>query len=73
MLGRNDVIKLLGQGHWQLCQNRVHVDFKYYHSFFGFTYLFYVYMSAVAIFRHTTRGYWIPLQMVVSHHVVVGN
>jgi hypothetical protein len=23
-----------------------------------------------AVFRHSRRGHWIPLQMVVSHHVV---
>jgi hypothetical protein len=27
----------------------------------------------VAVFKHTTRGHQIPLQMVVSHHVVAGN
>ena len=27
----------------------------------------------VAVFRHTRRGHGIPLQMVVSHHVVAGN
>jgi hypothetical protein len=27
----------------------------------------------VALFRHTRRGHQIPLQMVVSHHVVAGN
>jgi hypothetical protein len=27
----------------------------------------------VAVFRHTRRGHQIPLQMVVSHHVVAGN
>jgi hypothetical protein len=26
----------------------------------------------VAVFRHTRRAHWIPLQMVVSHHVVAG-
>jgi hypothetical protein len=30
-------------------------------------------MYAVAVFRHTRRGHQIPLQMVVSHHVVAGN
>ena len=25
------------------------------------------------VFRHTRRGHWIPLQMVMSHHVVAGN
>jgi hypothetical protein len=27
----------------------------------------------VAVFRHTRRGHQIPLQMVMSHHVVAGN
>ena len=38
-----------------------------------FIYLFYVYEYTVAVFRHTRRGHRIPLQMVVSHHVVAGN
>jgi hypothetical protein len=32
-----------------------------------------VYEYTVAVFRHTRRGHHIPLQMVVSHHVVAGN
>jgi hypothetical protein len=36
-------------------------------------YLFYVYEHTVAVFRHTRRVYWIPLQMVVSHRVAAGN
>jgi len=36
-------------------------------------FLFYVYEYTVAVFRHTRRGHQIPLQMVVSHHVVAGN
>jgi hypothetical protein len=35
-------------------------------------YLFYVYQYTVTVFRHTRRGHQIPLQMVVSHHVVAG-
>ena len=27
----------------------------------------------VTLFRHTRKGHWIPLQMVVNHHVVAGN
>jgi hypothetical protein len=34
--------------------------------------LFYLCEYAVAVFRHTRREHWIPLQMVVSHHVVAG-
>jgi hypothetical protein len=36
-------------------------------------YLFYAYEYTVDTFRHTKRGHWIPLQMVVSHHVVAGD
>jgi hypothetical protein len=36
-------------------------------------YLFYLCEYTVAVFRHTRRGHQIPLQMVVSHHVVGGN
>jgi hypothetical protein len=37
-------------------------------------YLFYMYNEySVAVFRHTRRGHQVPLQMVVSHHVVAGN
>jgi hypothetical protein len=36
-------------------------------------YLFYVYEYTVAILRHTRGGHQTSLQMVVSHHVVVGN
>jgi hypothetical protein len=35
--------------------------------------LFYICEYTVAVFRHTRRGHQIPLQMVVSHHVVPGN
>jgi hypothetical protein len=35
--------------------------------------LFYVCEYTVTLFRHTRRGHWIPLQMVMSHHVVAGN
>jgi hypothetical protein len=33
---------------------------------------FILYECTVAVFRHTRRGHRIPLQMVVSYHVVVG-
>jgi hypothetical protein len=36
-------------------------------------YLFYLYEYTVVVFRHTRRGPQIPLQMVVSHHVVARN
>jgi hypothetical protein len=38
-----------------------------------FYFLFYVCEHIVAAFRRTRRGHQIPLQMVVSHHVVAGN
>jgi hypothetical protein len=31
-----------------------------------------LYEYIVALFRHTRKGCQIPLQMVVSHHVVAG-
>jgi hypothetical protein len=34
--------------------------------------LFYVYEDTVTVFRHIRRRHQIPLQMVVSHHVVAG-
>jgi hypothetical protein len=49
------------------------------HTFFFFShfkkkfYLFYICEYTVAVFRQTKRGHLIPLQMVVSHHVVAGN
>jgi hypothetical protein len=49
---------------------------RFFKRFFLKIYLFiyfYSYEYTVAIFRHTRRGHWIPLQMVVSHHVVAGN
>ena len=36
-------------------------------------YLFHVYEYTVAVFRHIRKEHQIPLQMVVSHHVVTGN
>jgi hypothetical protein len=33
----------------------------------------YVYEYTIAVFRYTRRGHQIPLQMVVSQHVVAGN
>jgi hypothetical protein len=36
-------------------------------------YFFYLYDYMVAVFRLTKRGHWIPIQMVVSHHVVAEN
>jgi hypothetical protein len=36
-------------------------------------YLFYVYEYTVAVSRHSRSWHQIPLQMVVSHHMVAGN
>jgi hypothetical protein len=36
-------------------------------------YLFYICEYTVAVFRHTRRRHQIPLQMVVTHHVLAGN
>jgi hypothetical protein len=33
----------------------------------------YLEKHTVAVFRHTRRVHQIPLQMIVSHHVVSGN
>jgi hypothetical protein len=41
-------------------------------TFFLKIYLFIICKYAVAVFRHLRRGHRIPLQMVVSHHVVAG-
>jgi len=32
-----------------------------------------IYMYIITVFRHTRRGHQIPLQMVMSHHVIAGN
>jgi hypothetical protein len=47
-------------------------SFFFFFSFFQEIYLFYVCEYTATVFRHTRRGHWIPLQMVVSHHVVAG-
>jgi hypothetical protein len=36
-------------------------------------FIYYLYEYTVAVFRHTRKEHQIPLQMVVSHHVVAGN
>ena len=41
-------------------------------SLLYFIYLFYVYKYNIDLFRHTRKGHQIPLQVVVSHHVVAG-
>jgi hypothetical protein len=42
-------------------------------SFFFFFLIFILCEYLFAIFRHTRRGRRIPLQMVVSHHVVLSH
>jgi hypothetical protein len=36
-------------------------------------FIYFMCKYTVVVFRHTRRGHQIPLQMVVSHHVVAGN
>jgi hypothetical protein len=36
-------------------------------------FFFNVYEHTVTVFMYTRSGHWIPLLMVVSHHVVAGN
>jgi len=43
-----------------------------FHSLRFFLKIYFIY-EYTAVFRHTRRGYRIPLQTVVSHHVVAGN
>jgi hypothetical protein len=50
------------------------IFFKFLESIFLIIYyLFNVYEYTVAVFKHTRKGHQIPLQMVMSHHVVAGN
>jgi hypothetical protein len=37
------------------------------------SFIIFLYEYTAAVFRHTRRGHQIPLQMVVSHHVVAAN
>jgi hypothetical protein len=56
----------------QCCSSHLPTVFSFV-LFLRFMYLFYVCEYTVAVFRQTRRGHQIPLQMVVSHHVVGGN
>jgi hypothetical protein len=49
------------------------LSFSFFLPSFFMIYLFYLYECTVAVFRQTRRGHQIPLQMVVSHHVVASN
>jgi hypothetical protein len=46
--------------------------YRLFMSFLSKIHLFNLCKYTVALFRHTRRGYQIPLQMFVSHHVVAG-
>ena len=50
-----------------------HINLKKVAFMFLYLNLFYFYEYTIAVFRHTRRGHWIPLQMVASHYVVAGN
>jgi hypothetical protein len=57
-------------------ENFIYTHTHVYNMYFflkRFIYLLYKYEYIVAVFRHTRRGHQIPLQMVVSHHVVAGH
>jgi hypothetical protein len=50
------------------------LGFVFFFNFFiDLFILFYLHEYTVAVFSHTRRGHQIPLQIVVSHHVVAGN
>jgi hypothetical protein len=42
-------------------------------QFFKKTFIYFMYEYTVALFRHIRKGHQIPLQLVVSDHVVAGN
>jgi hypothetical protein len=45
----------------------------FFYKFISFIFKDHACKYIVAVLRHTRRGRQIPLQMVVSHHVVAGN
>jgi hypothetical protein len=47
-------------------------EFQTSYSFFNIFNIYLLYVSTVAVFRHSRREHQISLQMVVSHHVVAG-
>ena len=49
------------------------VCFGFFFFFFFFKKIYFIYEYTVTVFSHTRRQHQIPLQMVVSHHVVAGN
>ena len=40
---------------------------------FIYLFIYFICVSTLTVFRHNRRGHRIPLQMVVSHHVVAVN
>jgi len=48
-------------------------DFSSFLTPMIFLFIAYISVLSLSLFRHTTRGHQISLQMVVSHHVVAGN
>jgi hypothetical protein len=49
--------------------------FDVYQSVLSFVFVFKIHLFilceyTLVVFRHTRRGHWIPLQMVVNYHVV---
>ena len=38
-----------------------------------YVFMLYIYEHTIAVFGHTRSGHHIPLQMVVSRHVVAGS
>jgi hypothetical protein len=63
-------INKIRDGKGRVIKNRYQGDPE--NLFFFKIYLFIICKYTVAVFRHTRRGSQIPLQMVVSHHVVAG-
>jgi ABC-type multidrug transport system permease subunit len=57
--------------HYNIMSNSKIYGNSFCFIFFFLRFILYKYSEAV--FRHTRRGHQIPLQMVVSHHVVAGN
>jgi hypothetical protein len=50
------------------------IDKNQYKTFFKKLFIYFIYVSTLSLFKDTTRrGLGIPLQMVVSHHVIAGN
>jgi hypothetical protein len=48
------------------------VETGFFSILFFFLRFIYLHEYTIALTRHTRRGHQIPLQMVMSHHVLVG-